>query len=146
MARELGVPAILGLEDATGLLKNDQVVTVDADGLGVFSGKIESLLRNPKPAKNLMEGSAVLDILKRVSENIIPLNLLDPESSDFKPASCRTFHDLTRFCHEKAVQEMFSFGKDHHFSEKASKQLVCQDPHAVVDIESRRRVQGGCAG
>ena len=128
VARELGVPAILGLEDATGLLKNDQVVTVDADGLGVFSGKIESLLRNPKPAKNLMEGSAVLDILKRVSENIIPLNLLDPESSDFKPASCRTFHDLTRFCHEKAVQEMFSFGKDHHFSERASKQLVCHIP------------------
>ena len=72
VAREFGVPAILGLEGATGLLKNDQVVTVDADGLRVCSGKIESLLRNRKPAKSLMEGTAVLDILKRVSENIIP--------------------------------------------------------------------------
>ncbi len=128
VARELGVPAILGLEDATGLLKNDQAVTVDADGLRVFNGKIEPLLRNRVSPKSLMEGSAVMDILKRVSENIIPLHLLDAESSDFKPASCRTFHDLTRFCHEKAVREMFSFGKDHHFSERASKQLVCHIP------------------
>ncbi len=128
VARELGVPAILGLEGATDLLKNDHVVTVDADGLRVFDGKIEPLLRNREPRKSLMEGSAVLDILRRVSENIVPLHLLDAESSDFKPASCRTFHDLTRFCHEKAVQEMFSFGKDHHFSERASKQLVCHVP------------------
>ena len=146
VARELGVPAILGLENATGLLNNDQVVTVDADGLRVFSGKIEALLQNRKPAKSLMEGSAVLDVLKRVSENIIPLHLLDAESSDFKPASCRTFHDLTRFCHEKAVQEMFSFGKDHHFSERASKQLWCDIPMQwwVLNLDDgfREDVQG----
>ncbi len=128
VAREFGVPAILGLEGATDLLKNDQTVTVDADGLRVWNGKIEPLLLNREPAKRLMDGSVVLDILKRVSENIIPLNLLDPESPDFKPAFCRTLHDLTRFCHEKAVREMFSFGKDHPFSERASKQLVYNIP------------------
>src|SRR5208337_3375645 len=110
------------------LLNNDQPVTVDADGLRVWDGKIEPLLLNREPAKRLMDGSVVLDILKRVSENIIPLNLLDPESPDFKPAFCRTLHDLTRFCHEKAVREMFSFGKDHPFSERASKQLVYNIP------------------
>jgi pyruvate,water dikinase len=128
VAREFGVPAILGLEGATDLLENGQPVTVDADGLRVCRGKIEPLLRDKETSKGLMDGSPVLDILKRVSEHIIPLHLLDPEGSNFKPAQCRSFHDITRFCHEKSVMEMFSFGKDHHFSEKAGKQLVCLIP------------------
>ena len=128
VAREFGVPAILGLESATDLLKNGQAVTVDADGLKVCRGRIEPLLANKETSKSLMAGSAVLDILEKISENIIPLHLLDPEAPDFKPSGCRTLHDITRFCHEKAVMEMFSFGKDHHFSEKASKQLVCGIP------------------
>jgi pyruvate,water dikinase len=75
-----------------------------------------------------MDGSPVLDVLHRASECINPLNLLDPEAPDFKPSSCRTLHDITRFCHEKAVEEVFSFGREHHFTEKASKQLVCGIP------------------
>ncbi len=46
VAREFGVPAILGMGGATDLFKNGQPVTVDADGLRVCRGKIESLLRN----------------------------------------------------------------------------------------------------
>ncbi len=126
VAREFGVPAIVGLEGATALLKNAQPVTVDADGLRVCKGKIEILLQGKEPCKGLMDGSPVLDILKRVSEKIIPLHLLDPDATDFKPSQCRSFHDITRFCHEKSVLEMFSFGKDHHFSQRASKQLVCR--------------------
>ncbi len=128
VAREFGVPAIMGLEGATDLLSNGQPVTVDADGLKVCRGKIEPLLRNRRDSKSLMDGSPVLDILKRVSENIVPLHLLDPEASNFKPSECRTFHDMIRFCHEKSVVEMFSFGRDHCFSQRASKQLVCRVP------------------
>ncbi len=137
VAREFGVPAILGLESATALLKNGQPVTVDADGLRVYRGRIEFMRANKVTSKSLMDDSPVLDILKKVSEKIVPLHLLDPEATDFKPSRCRTFHDITRFCHEKAVMEMFSFGKDHHFSERASKQLVCADSHAVVGTKPR---------
>ena len=128
VAREFSVPAIMGLENATDLLKNGDRVTVDADGLRVYTGKIEPLLANKEICEALMDNSPVLNILERVSENIIPLHLLDPESPDFKPSRCRTFHDITRFCHEKAIMEMFKFGRDHQFSEKASKQLVCGIP------------------
>ncbi|MHC1727144.1 MAG: PEP/pyruvate-binding domain-containing protein [Syntrophobacteraceae bacterium] len=128
VAREFGVPALLGVEGATDLLENGLIVTVDADAMRVYRGKIEQLLRDSGPSRSLMEGSPVLDVLKRASEHIIPLHLLDPDSPDFKPARCRTFHDITRFCHEKSVKEMFSFGKDHHFSQRASKQLVCEIP------------------
>ena len=128
VARELGVPAIVGLKGATDLLENGRPVTVDADGLRVCSGKIEPLLTNRQETRSLMDGSPVLDVLNRVSECINPLHLLDPEAPDFRPSFCRTLHDITRFCHEKAVEEVFNFGREHRFSEKASKQLVCGVP------------------
>jgi pyruvate, water dikinase len=126
VAREFGVPAIFGVPAATKALENDVQVTIDADGLTIYRGCVESLLaKSGEPRKNLMEGSPVYEILRDASEHIVPLHLLDPDASEFKPKKCRTLHDITRFCHEKSVKEMFSFGKEHHFSERASKQLVC---------------------
>jgi pyruvate,water dikinase len=125
LAREFGVPAIVGLEDAIDRLERGRLVTVDADGGCVCAGRIEPLLAGREKSRQLMEGSPVLDALNRAMERITPLNLLDPQAPEFSPSSCRTLHDITRFCHEKAVLEMFSFGKDHRFSEKSSKQLMC---------------------
>lgn len=128
VAREFGVPALFGVEGATELLKAGREVTVDADGLRIYDGKVESLLVSNGSRASLMENSPVFETLKKVCKLIVPLNLLDPDSAEFKPSGCRTFHDITRFCHEKSVKEMFSFGRDHHFSERASKQLVCHIP------------------
>ncbi|NTW34775.1 MAG: pyruvate, water dikinase [Syntrophobacteraceae bacterium] len=128
VAREFGVPALFGVAGATAALETGQEVTVDADGLRMYRGRIESLLAQEAPKKNLMEGSPVHEVLREVIQHIVPLYLLDPDSTEFRPRNCRTMHDITRFCHEKSVQEMFSFGKDHHFSERASKQLYCDVP------------------
>ncbi|MFP5237620.1 MAG: PEP/pyruvate-binding domain-containing protein [Acidobacteriota bacterium] len=125
VAREFGVPAIVGVEGATGWLEDRQIITVDADGLRVFARTIEPLLANREQPASLMEGSPVLETLKRAMECINPLTLLDPEAPEFRPSSCQTLHDITRFCHERAVLEMFSFGRSHRFSERSSKQLVC---------------------
>jgi pyruvate,water dikinase len=45
--------------------------------------------------------------LKAVAELIIPLNLMDRRSPTFRPENCRTYNDITRFAHEKAIQVMF---------------------------------------
>jgi len=128
VCREFGVPALFGVEDAIKHLKNGQTVTVDADGLGIYEGRVEELLAQTEKPRNLMEGSPVFDALKGASEQIIPLHLLDPDAPAFRAERCRTFHDITRFCHEKSVQEMFQFGKEHQFPERSSKQLLCDVP------------------
>jgi pyruvate,water dikinase len=128
VAREFGVPALFGAEGATDRLSTGQLVTVDADGRAVREGRVEELLARAEPPKNLMAGSPVHAALAAAARHITPLNLLEPDGVDFRAESCITLHDITRFCHEKAVQEMFRFGRDHHFPERSSKQLYCDVP------------------
>ncbi len=128
VAREFGVPALFGVPGAVDLLKHKTTVTVDADNMAVYDGKIESLLVRSETKINLMLDSPIYTILKNVSRHIVPLNLLDPDAIDFRPGSCSTFHDITRFVHEKAVREMFNFGKEHDFAERSGKQLYYHVP------------------
>ena len=129
VAREFGVPALMGIGGGVmASLQNDQEVTVDADGQAVYKGKVEELLEQAPARPNLMAGSPVYQTLEKTAALVTPLTLLDPDSPEFRPSSAQTLHDLTRFCHEKSVHEMFSFGKEHHFPERSSKQLYYGRP------------------
>jgi pyruvate,water dikinase len=129
VAREFGVPALFGAAGALERLSAGETVTVDADGAAVYRGRREDLLAEGgvRPTAR-MEGSPVLATLERAAEAIVPLHLLDPAGPDFAPENCRTFHDITRFCHEQSVTEMFRFGRDHEFPERSSKQLFYKVP------------------
>jgi pyruvate,water dikinase len=122
VAREVGVPAILGA-GSLDTLEDGQEITVDATGRSVYPGRIEALLRLEEAASVDVPDSPVRTALKKALAHIAPLNLIDPDSLDFKPANCQTMHDITRFCHEQAVREVFTFGSDTEFPQYASKQL-----------------------
>ena len=129
VAREFGIPALFGLNGAIEKLGGAELVTVDADNCRVIAGRCPSIAKRSAVAPNLMEGSPVYNILQELLKLTTPLNLTDPASLQFRPSGCKTLHDITRFCHEKAVKEMFSFSTRHRFDEKAAKQLVGESPY-----------------
>jgi len=123
VAREFGVPALFDLPGALSRLEDGQVVTVDATGRRVYQGCVEALLEQATRRPNLMEGSPVHSLLKEALGHITPLHLTEPDSPRFKPAACRTLHDITRFCHEKALAEMLRLGRRLGAKDKSAKQL-----------------------
>ncbi len=123
VAREYVVPALFKLPGAVKALENGTVVTVDADGRKVYAGCQQQIVADISSPRTLMDQTPVFGHLKAAADLILPLNLIDPDSTEFRGSSCRTMHDITRFCHEKAVREVFRFGKEHHFNERSSKQL-----------------------
>ena len=128
VAREFGIPALLSLPGAMDKLAQGEPVTLDAEGLAVYPGLVEELLALAPPREDAATFSPMHAILRRVMDQVVPLHLLDPAAPEFAPKYCRSLHDITRFCHEKSVIEMFNFGQDFHFSKRASKQLKYRVP------------------
>ncbi|MBW2458543.1 MAG: pyruvate, water dikinase [Deltaproteobacteria bacterium] len=142
VARELGKPALFGLGESLRALTTGTEVTLDADGQAVYPGRIEPLLDGANRAPtHPMAGSPVQQQLLAVLEHIAPLTMLDPDSSDFRAQNCQTLHDVTRFCHEMAVREVFAFGKQTRLARHASKQLYYQVPMQwwILDLEDAFR-------
>ncbi|MGE4559432.1 MAG: pyruvate, water dikinase, partial [Desulfobulbus sp.] len=87
-------------------------ITLDATQNIVYRGMIGELDHFELTEEEVFEDSYEYRLLGRLLRLISPLHLLDPQSEDFTPAACRTYHDITRFIHEKAVEELI------HLSEK----------------------------
>jgi pyruvate,water dikinase len=146
VAREFGVPALFGVGDLSDVVHEGDELTVDADHLAVHGGRVERLLERARRSPRSIAGSPVHKLLEDVLTEIAPLTLLDPDAPSFRAESCRTFHDITRFCHEQAVREMFSFGREHRFPKRAAKQLHHNVPMQwwVLDLDDglRSEVEG----
>ena len=107
LAREYKVPALLNTKNATALIGHGRMITVDANAGRVYDGCVTELLETGSPRHIPMKESLVFESLKKISGFIIPLNLINPKSSHFTPANCKTVHDIMRFIHEASYGEIF---------------------------------------
>jgi pyruvate,water dikinase len=74
-----------------------------------------------------------------ILEHCSPLNLMDPQDKGFAPEKCRTLHDIVRYVHENAVQEMFSLGSRGMRRARGAVKLASDIPVSlyVLDLEKR---------
>jgi pyruvate,water dikinase len=141
IAREFQVPAIVNTGLATELLQSGQEITVDARQNVVYSGTVRELCYY-EFAEEAFEEMYEYRLLRRVLKRIAPLNLLDPSDKDFVPTACKTFHDITRFVHEKAVQQLIQLEYSNvPRSRTAGRRLDFEIPLALVLID----IGGGLA-
>lgn len=125
LAREFQVPTILNTGKATQILQPGQEVTVDANYNNVYAGIITELLEPNHSKTNDLADSPVFRTLKAVLKQVVPLNLINPQSETFAPEGCRTIHDIVRFAHEFSMREMFKLTE-----------TEAQGGGAIVDLES----------
>jgi pyruvate,water dikinase len=107
LAREFGVPTILDTEIATNIIQEDQELTVDAINCNIYEGYVKELKEFAEKREEPFKSTLIFQTLEKVLKWVVPLNLVDPDDVRFKPESCETLHDITRFAHQKAMQEMF---------------------------------------
>ncbi|MBW2108308.1 MAG: pyruvate, water dikinase, partial [Deltaproteobacteria bacterium] len=117
VAREFRIPTIVNMQTVTEALKTGDEVTVDASQRTVYRGIIKDLCYYERIQEEVFEESYEYRLLHRILKKISPLNLVDPHDESFSPDRCRTFHDIVRFVHEKAVDELM------HISEKYGRRL-----------------------
>jgi pyruvate,water dikinase len=106
LAREYRVPTIMGLP-GTKVLAPGQPVTVDATDAKIYAGEHPAIARSRYIARVPTAGDPLQRVLRRALACLSPLNLLYPSDPGFLIENCQTVHDITRFCHQKSMQELF---------------------------------------
>ncbi len=136
LAREFRVPTILNTQKATQVLTSGLEVTVDATQCRVYQGKVDKLIEyfEEEPV-NPFEDTPLFILFDKILTRIVPLNLVDPLDEDFTPAHCRTFHDLIRFTHQTATQEMFSLSTSTQAASGETLKLETEFPLEILLVD-----------
>jgi len=138
LAREYRVPTVVDTDIATRMLKPRDEITLDASENVVYRGTVSELSRFELTEREVFEESYEYRLLRRLLKKISPLNLVDSHGDDFKPSRCRTYHDITRYSHEKAVEKLIDLSENYQrYHDKMPKRLQADLPLGltVIDIE-----------
>jgi len=133
LAREYHIPTLVALTQAREL-EEGSWVTVDATGQAVYAGEQPELVKARRIEYTDVDDVGIYDLLKDVLSHIAPLNLIHPDDPKFVPENCRTFHDITRFVHQSAMEEMFSMGRKIKHKDRVALRLQSDIPLKVLII------------
>ena len=128
IAREYRVPAVTGMLHALDTLKPTQPVTVDAGKGMIYDGEQPQLVAARRPEREVGADLATMCTLRGVLMRVSPLELVHPGDENFSIANCHTLHDLTRFCHQRSMEEMFYGGLSVPEKERVSVKLRTEIP------------------
>ena len=106
IAREFRVPTLVGVEGACETLREGEKITVDTKQRVVYAGRVKELLHYELVETPAFEETHEFRQLRRLLKRIAPLHLIDPQAPEFTPQNCESVHDVIRFIHEKAVNEL----------------------------------------
>ncbi len=143
LAREYRVPTIVNAGIATRMLKTGDEITLDAGQKVVYKGFISELSRFELTEQEIFEESYEYRLLRRLLKKISPLHLVDSHRDDFKASKCRTYHDIIRFVHEKAVAKLIDISENYRkYHDKMPKRLETEVPLGlmIIDIEDGTNV------
>lgn len=134
--REFHIPAIVNVKKGFDELTDGKPVTVDADRAKVYEGCMDISSSTAQKKKSLFNDSSFKTKLRYLINFSSPLKLKNPESDDFVPESVRSLHDIIRFTHETAVQEMFFMGSRTGSRKMGAKKLILGIPMLfyVLDV------------
>lgn len=146
LAREFQVPTLVEVRGALRALRPGQMVTVDADNARVYDGIVTEVLKRRRLRPELWQQDELYRRLRNIVAKVVPLHLLDPTAPEFSPAHCRTLHDVTRFCHEKAMDAMFALEADQAVQAKGVRRLASDLPLNLYILDLGGGVRPDAAG
>jgi len=119
IAREYRIPMVVGATNVMENLADGQLITLDADESTIYEGTAGPSLALPDivPASEGEPEDAAPE-LKEFRHLIFSLNLLDVRDPNFQMSSCRSVHDVIRFCHEQGIQTMFQVNDGEYVKNK----------------------------
>jgi len=147
IAREHRVPTVVNTEIATQMLHDGDEITLDATQNVIYRGRISELDHFELTEEMVFEESYEYRLLRRLLKRISHLNLTDPQAANFKASACLTYHDITRFIHEKAIEELIALTERHgglDFS--APRRLISDIPLGLVVIDAGGGIRGPIDG
>ncbi len=124
LLREFKIPSVFQMTGAFERVQPGDPVSLDAVQPRVYAG---SFWPRETSEVNLVERyrESSGDPL---NERLLTLHLLDPSAFSFRPAGCKSGHDVLRFCHEKAIEAMFAVNDELERGPQCSKRLLTPVP------------------
>jgi pyruvate,water dikinase len=123
IVREFRVPCLFGVAGALDTLADGQPISIDAASGTVYSGTLWPALRGQLPVT--LQGRRAVGLPAVLAGKLTRLS----GSMFMSSWTCQSLHDVIRFAHEMALQQMFSIGDRLAGSAIGGvRRLKCQEP------------------